>query len=161
METDTAENESVIVDSALINEESTRVIVFHKHPVSAKVRFLRMNYGGVCGFLPLHAIANVLDEEQLEKESNVVTHPAMAVAWTEKKLGFESGAMEAEPEYLQRVDVPSGMVMVYLVGIKGLETPDTELAEQGAELVLITAMRGLPPAEMELLRRAYVAIMEG
>ena len=35
------------------------------------------------------------------------------------------------------------------------------LAEQGAELLLITAMRGLPPAEMELLRRAYVAIMEG
>lgn len=139
----------------------TRIIVFHKHPVSAKVQFLKQAYGGVCGFEPLPELASVLDEEVVENNDNVVSHPKVICQQAENQLGLESDSLEIEKEYFQRVDVPSGVINVYLVGIKGHDTPTEILAEHNTSLHLITAFRGLPPAEMELLRRAYVAVMEG
>lgn len=138
-----------------------RVIIFHKHPVSAKVRFLKQAYGGVCGFEPLPDLASVLDDEVLEKEENVVTHPKAVAQQAEETLQLDSETLQIEKGYLQRVDVPKGVITVYLAGIKGHDTPDDKLAEKDTSLHLITELRGLPPAEMELLRRAYVAIMEG
>ena len=139
----------------------TRVIIFHKHPVSAKVRFLKQAYGGICGFEALPDLASVLDDEALEKEDNVFNHPTVVARQAEQFLGLDEEGLAIEPDYLERVDVPQGLVKVYLLGLKGHDTPDEQLAEQGASLHLITEMRNLPAAEMELLRRAYVAIMEG
>ncbi len=138
-----------------------RVIIFHKHPVSAKVRFLKQAYGGICGFESLPALASVLDDEVLEKEDNVVSHPAVIARQAEQVLGLEEGGLDIASEYLQQIDVANGMVNVYLLGLLGHETPDDTLMDQGASLHLITEIRDLPPVEMELLRRAYVAIMEG
>ena len=139
----------------------SRVIIFHKHPVSAKVRFLKLAYGGICGFEYLHELASVLGDYVLEKEDNVVGHPTMIARQAEKVLGLDDGALDIASEYLQRVDVPNGVINVHLLGILGHDTPDEKLAEHGASLHLITEMRTLPSAEMELLRRAYMAIMEG
>jgi len=149
-----------MAETSVLNEDNTRVIVFHKHPVSAKVLFLKWAHGGVCGFETLPELANVMDEVQLDQDK-VLTHPALVVAWAERTLGLAEGSMDIEAEYLQKVDVPHGSINVYLVGIKGHDTPDEQLAAQGGTLGLITTLRGLPPAEMELLRRAYVVIMEG
>ncbi len=139
----------------------TRVIILHKHPVSAKVRFLKQAYGGVCGFEPLPKLAEVMDDAVSEKEDNVISHPKVICQETERFLGLEEDSLELEAEYFERVDVPNGVVNVYLVAIKGNDTPDEALAQKNTSLHLITEMRGLPPAEMELLRRAYVAVMEG
>ena len=139
----------------------TRVIIFHKHPVSAKVRFLKLAHGGICGFEPLPELASVLDDELLEKEGNVVSHPAVIARQAEQQLGLETAALDIASEYLQRVDVPQGIINVYLLGLLGHDTPDERLAKHGASLHLITEIRSMPAAEMELLRRAYVAIMEG
>ena len=138
-----------------------RTIIFHKHPVSAKVRFLKQQYGGICGFNPLPDLAVVLDDETLDKEENIVSHPSHITRNAEEKLQLSEGSLKIESEYFQKVDIPKGMVNVYLVGIVGHDTPDAILAEQGMSLNLITEMRDLSPTEMELLRRAYVAIMEG
>ena len=138
-----------------------RTIIFHKHPVSAKVRFLKQKHGGICGFDSLPDLANVLDEEILEKEENVINHPIRITRNAEEELKLDEGSLKIESEYFQRVDVPKGIINVYLVGIVGHDTPDETLAEQGMSLKLITEMRDLNPTEMELLRRAYVAIMEG
>lgn len=139
----------------------TRIIILHKHPVSAKVRFLRLAHGGICGFEALPDLASVLDDEVPEKEGNIVSHPAVIARQAEKMLALDQGALEIINEYLQRVDVPQGVIGVYLLGLVGHETPDEALAKQGTNLQLITEMRDLPPAEIELLRRAYVTVMEG
>lgn len=139
----------------------SRVIIFHKHPVSAKVRFLKQAYGGICGFEPLPALATVRDDDAHENDENVINHPAMIARQAEKLLQLEDGVLDVAGEYLQRVDVPHGLINVYLLGFTGHDTPDEDLARQDATFQLITGMRNLPPAEMELLRRAYVAIMEG
>ena len=39
----------------------SRIIIFHKHPVSAKVRFLKHAYGGICGFDTLPQLATFID----------------------------------------------------------------------------------------------------
>lgn len=139
----------------------TRVIIFHKHPASAKVRFLKYDYGGICGFEALPALASVLDEAVFEKERNVINHPVMIARNAENALKLGENTLETVGEYLQRVDVPQGVINIYLLGLRGRDTPDEALAAQGATLHLITEMRALPVAEMELMRRAYVAIMEG
>lgn len=139
----------------------SRVIILHKHPVSAKVRFLRLAHGGICGFEALPNLAGVLNDEVLEKEDNVVSHPVVIARQAEKRLALDEGALDIVNKYLQRLDVPQGVISVYLLGLVGHDTPDETLAEQGAMLQLITEMRDLPPVEMELLRRAYVAVMEG
>jgi len=139
----------------------TRVIILHKHPVSAKVRILRLAHGGICGFEALPELASVLDDEVVEKEGNVISHPAVMARQAEKELALEEGMLDIINKFKQRVDVPQGVINVYLLGLVGHDTPDEGLAEQGASLQLITEMRDLPPAEIELLRRAYVAVMEG
>lgn len=139
----------------------TRVIIFHKHPVSAKVRFLKHAYGGICGFDALPDLAAVLDDELLQKDDKVINHPVVIARQAEKALGLEEGVLDIASEYLQRLDVPQGVIDVYLLGLLGHEAPEQQLQKHGASLHLITEMRSLPPAEMELLRRAYVAIMEG
>jgi len=139
----------------------TRVIIFHKHPVSAKVRFLKFAYGGICGFEPLPQLAEILNDELFEDEDKVVTHPVVIARQAEKALGIKDGLLDIASEYLQRVDVPNGVISVYLLGLLDHDTPDETLLKQGASLRLITEIGSLPTAEMELLRRAYVAIMEG
>jgi hypothetical protein len=139
----------------------TRLIIFHKHPVSARTRFLKLGYGGVCGFEPLPKLAQVLEEEEPVEEGTVVNHPAKLLSEAEERLKLEPGSLKIEGEFLQRVDVPQGMIEVFLAGIKGHDTPDETLAENDARLHLITEIRTLAPAEMELLRRAYTAIMGG
>ena len=141
--------------------KQSRIIIFHKHPVSAKVRFLRQAYGGICGFHSLPKLASVVDDDSQPEQDNVVSHPLHITHEAEKTLGLEKDSLQLESEYQQRVEVPDGIISIYLAGIKGHDTPDKTLAENNARLQLITEMRGLVPAEMMLLRRAYEVIMEG
>ncbi len=142
-----------------MQKTETRLIIFHKHPVSARTRFLKLAYGGICGFEPLPKLAQVLDDERLEKEDNVIKHPATLINAAEQELKLDAGSLQIAGEYFERVDVPHATIHVYLAGIGGHDTPDELLQENGAKFHLITEMRGLPPAEMELLHRAYTAIL--
>ena len=141
--------------------KQNRIIIFHKHPVSAKVRFLRQAYGGICGFDSLPKLSSIIEDDAQSEQDNVVTHPLQITHEAEKYLSLEKDSLQLENEYQQRVEVPDGVVSIYLAGIKGHDTPDQKLEENNTQLQLITEMRGLIPVEMLLLRRAYEVIMEG
>jgi len=137
-----------------------RIIIFHKHPVSAKVHFVKQAYGGICGFSELPKLASVLDDEH-EIDEIVVQHPAMVAKAVAEGLGVAQADVEVVPSFMQYVDVPDATIKVYLAGMQTHDMPVEALAAKGASLHLITELRGLPPAEMELLQRAYIAIMGG
>lgn len=135
-----------------------RLIMYHKQGTSARLRFYKLAYGGVCGFEPLPTLAQLLDEVP---DETVSLHPAAYVSEAEKRLGLEPGGLEAEGEYQAFVDVPEGCVQVFLARFTSIDPP-FELAEsQGAEFVDLPQARNLPQVELELLRKAYELVMGG
>ncbi len=145
---------------ATITSENSRFIFFHKHPVSAKTRFLKLAHGGVCGPQALPPLSQ-LNEEFERDDEKVVMHPSLLADIAAKTLGLSSNDLVLDLTYCQQVEVPYNALTVYLVGFKGHDTPDEHLAEQNSRFIAITQAFGMPAVEMELLRRAYATIMEG
>lgn len=143
-----------------ISPDNTRFILFHKHPVSAKTRFLKMAGGNVCGPEALPSLS-ALKEDYERSDDRVVFHPGVVAEIAARSLGVSSGDLVVETTYRQQVEVPRNTLTVYLIGFKGHDTPDEMLAEQNHRFINLTQAFGLPPVEMELLRRAYMTIMEG
>lgn len=133
-----------------------RMILVHKQRTSARVRFLRFTHG-MCAFDPLPTLSVV--EEEGEGEPVVAHHPNAWLRISEQRLGLESGSLKPEPEFHATVQTPTGPVTIQLVEMATVDPPFAEAEAIGARFVAITEARGCSPVEMELLRRAYVAVM--
>ena len=152
--------------SSLLNDETTRLILFHKHPMSARMHFLYFQYddrrGGVCAFKPLPRLAALLDGPKVKTEgSEFILHPAAIKTWGERQLALESTSLQMEPEFCEQVEVPNGEITVYLAGFEGYELPVAGLQEHGARFISLMECIGVAPVEMLLLQRAYGVIMGG
>lgn len=135
-----------------------RLIMYHKHHTSARLRFLKLPYGGVCGFMPLPRLSQLLDEKP---NSTVEVHPAAFVTDAEQRLGMLPGSLEAEGEFQAYVDVPDGTVQVFLARFTSIDPPFDVAKSQDAEFVDLPQARNLPQVELELLRKAYECVMTG
>jgi hypothetical protein len=140
------------------NTLSTRIILYHKHPTSARLRFLKLSYGGVCGFGPLPTLSQLLDEKP---EDFIAAHPAPLLSEAGRKLGMDTGELETENEYKAYVDVPEGVIQVYLVRFTAIDPPFGVVAAQGAEFIDLPQARNMTQVELELLRKAYEVVMTG
>ncbi|NEX22135.1 hypothetical protein G3480_17795 [Thiorhodococcus mannitoliphagus] len=134
-----------------------RLIMYHKHPTSARTRFLRLDYGGVCGFTALPDAAE-LAEKRID-DSNLVSHPAFLIRDAETRLGLPSGSLEAESGYRCKVSCPEGAKEVFLARFTSIDPPFDEAEAQGASFIDLTQARGLPKVELALLRLAYEKIL--
>ena len=144
----------------MIDADNTRLILFHKHPVSARMHFVYFSHGGVSAFKPLPKLAT-LSERYQDKKSQLVIHPSTISNWGEQQLELHAGALQAETEFCECVEVPRGEITVYLAGFIGHETPDDSLSRYGAKLVTLMECVGIAPVEMLLLQKAYRVIMGG
>lgn len=135
-----------------------RLILAHKQRTSARLRFLRFDHG-MCAFEPLPALSVV--EEEGEGEPPVAYHPNAWLRAAEQRLGLDTGALKAETEFHATVQTPDGPVTVHLASFETVDPPFEEAAAAGGRFVAITEARGCAPAEMELLRRAYTAMLGG
>lgn len=134
-----------------------RILIYHKQSTSARTLFLRWN-NSVCLFEPLPELSQLLETEV---DSPVLIHPAPLLAKAEQFFGMDSGDLEWDKEFHAQLDVPQGLVAVFLVRCKHMDPPRELVAAQEAKFIALTEARGLPPVELELLRRAYSVIMEG
>lgn len=142
--------------------DKVRLILYHKQATSARMRFLQLDYGGVCAFEPLPALSSVIDgEDATVEEGNIVIHPAPLVTDCERRLGLDPGDLVADSDFQASVDTPDGVLQVYLARFTATDPPFEVAGQAGARFIAITEARKLPPAELELLRRAYAAVMEG
>jgi hypothetical protein len=133
----------------------TRLIVYHKHPSSARTLFLNLK-GTVCLF-----------EGILESSKVTVPPPEMEtvaarslITATEETLGLASGSLEMQTEFFAEVDSEQNHISTYLARLTSLDAPLDAVAQADGSLISITEARGLPPAELNLLRLAYSFIME-
>jgi hypothetical protein len=133
-----------------------RLILVHKQRTSARVRFLRFAHG-MCAFTPLPALSVV--EEEGEGEPPVPYHPSAWLRAAEQRLGLAAGSLKPEPEFHATVQTPDGPVSVQLLELTTMDPPFVEAEALGARFVAITEARGCVPVELELLRRAYSAVL--
>lgn len=132
-----------------------RLILAHKQKTSARVRFLRFP-DGICAFAPLPVLSSVEEEDST---SPVAYHPNAWLRTAEANLGLESGSLKPEPEFNATVQTPDGAITVQLASFDTVDPPFAEAEAIGARFIAITDARGGTPVEMELLRRAYAALL--
>lgn len=146
------------LDGSLAN---LRVIMYHKYPTSALTTFL-MQDEGVClpGRLP--KLAQLVDATTppLADTGKVVAHPSPLLRHMAEWLALPQEELELDEEFCEKVDVAGGPLTVYLVRFAGIDPPVDAAERIGGRFILLTEGRGLPPAELDLLRRAYTVIME-
>lgn len=137
--------------------ENARLIMYHKHHTSARTLFLKLN-DTICAFSPLPSLSQINDSHV---QLPVVIHPAALIAHAEKLMGLENGLLEIDNQFQEQIDVSQGPITVYLARFTSVDPPHELVAMSEGRFIALTEARQIPPTELELLRRAYAAIMEG
>lgn len=135
-----------------------RLILVHKQRTSARLRFLRFPHG-MCAFAPLPVLSVV--EEAGGGGPAVAYHPGAWLRAAARRLGLDDGALQAETGFHAVVQTPAGPVTVQLASFETVDPPFAAAESLGGRFVDLTGARDCAPAEMELLRRAYVAMLGG
>ena len=140
---------------------SLRLIMYHKYPTSARTQFL-MQDEAIClpGHLP--KLAQLIDGDVLRPADSqkVVAHPSPLLRHVTEWLDLPQDSLELDGEFCEKVDVPGGPVTVYLARFDCIDPPFDAAERVGGRFIALTEGRSLPPAELDLLRRAYRVIME-
>ncbi|RKT47544.1 hypothetical protein [Thiocapsa rosea] len=134
-----------------------RLIMYHKQSTSARTRFLRLPYGGVCGFAALPEEAAI--DERGGGSPKVVTHPARVLRDAEVRLGLPSGSLEMEPGFRCEIAAGEERTEVFLARFTSIDPPFETAQAHGSSFIDLTQARGLPPVELDLLRRSYERIL--
>jgi hypothetical protein len=133
-----------------------RVILYHKQGASARTRFLRFPHGVLTpGPLPTQSVAR--DEGSAQAQPRPL--PAAWVREVALALGVADDQLRADPDYYAEADTPDGTVPVLLAEFTTLDPPFALAESYGGKFVALTEARGLPPVELEFLRRAYQTIL--
>ncbi|MFB1486691.1 MULTISPECIES: hypothetical protein [unclassified Thiocapsa] len=134
-----------------------RLIMYHKQSTSARTRFLRLPYGGVCGFAALPEEAAI--DEGSGGLPKVVTHPALVLRDAEIRLGLPSGSLEMESGFRCEIAAGEERTEVFLARFTSLDPPFETAQAHGSSFIDLTQARNLPPVELDLLRRSYEKIL--
>ncbi|MDD1620060.1 MAG: hypothetical protein LUQ11_01170 [Methylococcaceae bacterium] len=137
-----------------------RLMLYYKGDISALTLFTQQGNGSICFPEPLPALSEILEEDH--PESTIVTiHPATLVNAINQQLQLDNDLLRAEPGFCEQVDAPGGVITIYMARFMLLDPPHKLMQCRDCKMRTLPELRGRPPAEMELLRRAYVQVMEG
>lgn len=136
-----------------------RLIMYHKQSTSARTRFLAVAYGGVCAFDGLPESVELLAADTAVADK-IAQHPGAVVGQAGRVLGLPPGALEADRGFRSQVMIDGRRVDIFLARLTAIDPPfEVAEANQG-RFIDLTQARGLPPAELQLLRRVYQHVME-
>jgi hypothetical protein len=139
--------------------KSSRVILYYNGAISALTLFLQHSDESVCTPSPLPALSSVLEDDEVPLNLGNIP-PATIVSAISNAMGLPANLLQADTGYREYVDTPNGIITVYLARFNTLDPPRQLMAEKGCKFKTLTELRNRPPAEMELLRRAYAFVME-
>ncbi len=138
---------------------NNHLILYYRGDISALTLFCQQATGSVC-FPSLPALSEVVEEDDMSA-LEVISVPTLELKAIREQLKLDDDFLVADTDYYQQVSTPKGIVNVYMARFKVLDPPYQELSAHDLELKTITDLMGRPPAEMELLRRAYCCLIEG
>ncbi|MEY3219994.1 MAG: hypothetical protein RIT27_1351 [Pseudomonadota bacterium] len=136
-----------------------RFILYHKQSTSGRTRFFRFAHGGVCGFVGLPTLSQVVDVHQEKTLSSIITHPAALLSDIQQRLGLLATDLRIDGEYHEYVDAQNMMINIYLAHFTAIDPPFEMAEKQGGRFVELAQSRDLSRPELELLRRAYQLIL--
>ncbi|MBE7376554.1 hypothetical protein IN820_18795 [Pseudomonas sp. AL-54] len=129
-----------------------RVVICHKHPVSARLHFLVPQRGGVVLPQPLPALTVFAETPG---QGDLLVHPASALRSLQRELGIEK-TLELVADYRVDLEVAGGILPVFLAALDG---HDLCRAAIGTHWIELTQSIGMPWLDRELLRRAYEVLI--
>ena len=139
--------------------KSSRVILYYNGAISGLTLFVQHPDEGVCTPSSLPILSSVLEEDEMPL--NIAhTTPSNIVSAISNAMGLPANLLQANTGYREQVDTPDGIITVYLAHFNALDPPHQLMVGKGCKLRTLTELRTRPPAEMELLRRAYALVME-
>ncbi|MGR9014049.1 MAG: hypothetical protein ACU83U_10430 [Gammaproteobacteria bacterium] len=135
-----------------------RLLLYYKGDISALMLFAQHGNGSICFPEPLPALSSALEPEEFIS-SKVSIHPAMLVNDMNQLLQLDNDILRVEPEFSEQIDTPGGIITVHMVRFMLLDPPHKLMQSRDCRMRTLPELRGRPPAEMELLRRAYAKVM--
>jgi hypothetical protein len=135
-----------------------RLLLYYKGDISALILFAQHSNGSVCFPEPLPTLSSALEPEEF-KPNKVSTHPAMLVNNINQFLQLDNDLLRVEPEFSEQIDTPGGIITVHMARFMLLDPPHKLIQSRDCRMRTLPELRGRPPAEMELLRRAYTKVM--
>ncbi|MDO9270443.1 MAG: hypothetical protein Q7T96_15165 [Methylobacter sp.] len=135
-----------------------RLLLYYKGDISALMLFAQHSNGSICFPEPLPALSSALEPEEFITEK-VSTHPAMLVNNINRLLQLDNDLLRIEPEFSEQIDASGGIITVHMARFMLLDPPHKLMQSRECRMRTLPELRGRPPAEMELLRRAYAKVM--
>ncbi|MFZ2406220.1 MAG: hypothetical protein WAW41_13860 [Methylobacter sp.] len=135
-----------------------RLLLYYKGDISALILFAQHGNGSICFPEPLPALSSALEPEEFIS-NKVSIHPAMLVNNINQHLQLDSDLLRVEPEFSEQIDTPGGIITVHMARFMLLDPPHKLMQSRDCRMRTLPELRGRPPAEMELLRRAYTKVM--
>jgi len=136
-----------------------RLLLYYKGDISALTLFAQQANGSVCFPYALPALSSALEDDEVRGEK-VSLHPAQLVNAINRILQLDDDLLRIEAGFSEQIDTPGGVITVHMARFMVLDPPHKLLQSRACRLRTLPELRGRPPAEMELLRRAYVQVME-
>ncbi len=137
-----------------------RLLLFYKGDISALTLFAQQENGSVCFPEPLPALSEVLKTQESEIDE-IVLHPVLLLKEINQILNLDNDLLKIEPTFCEQVNTSNGLITLYLARFTLLDPPYKLLESRHLKLKTLTELRRQSPVELELLRRAYVKVMEG
>jgi hypothetical protein len=136
-----------------------RLLLYYKGDISALTLFAQREQGSVFFPGPLPALSSALEPDEYISDK-ISTHPAMLLGSINQLLQLDNDILRVEPEFSEQVDAPGGIITVHMARFMLLDPPHKLMQSRQCRTRTLPELRGRPPAELELLRRAYVKVME-
>lgn len=136
-----------------------RLLLYYKGDISALTLFAQHGNGSVCFPEPLPTLSSILEPEQTEA-GKVAVHPSTLVNAINQMLQLDNDLLRAEAGFSEQIGCPGGIITIHMARFMLLDPPHKLMQCRDCKLKTLPELRGRPAAEMELLRRAYVRVME-
>ncbi|MEQ1635224.1 MAG: hypothetical protein ABL903_00955 [Methylococcales bacterium] len=137
-----------------------RLLLYYKGDISALMLFAQHSNGSICFPEPLPLLSSALEPGENEP-SKVSVHPSTLVNIINQQLQLDNDLLHAEPGFSEQIDTPGGIITIHMARFILLDPPHKLLQSRNCKLRTLPELRGRPPVEIELLRRAYAQVMEG
>ena len=130
-----------------------RMLVCHKHPISARLHFLVPVAGG--GVVLPQALPGLSVIAEEPREAPLQSHPASALRELQECLDL-GRELALVGEFRLRLEVPGGLLPVYLAALDGYELCPPP---PGLRWIELAQSIGMPWLDRELLRRVYECLL--
>ena len=142
-----------------IEQEKHRFILYYKGDISALTLFAQQHNGSVFFPGPLPALSSAM-ETGTHENAKVSPHPAMLVNRINRLLQLDNDLLRIETGFSEPVETSDGVITVHMARFMVLDPPHKQMQMRNCRMRTLPELRGRPPAEMELLRRAYLKVLE-